>query len=66
MTNKNETYVDEKTVAKVTGFSLSTLRNQRFERRGIPYSKIGRSVRYKYNDVLNYMESKKIETESDW
>ena len=53
-------YLTEAQVSEITGIALSSLRNQRFERRGIPYSKIGRSVRYNYNDVITYMEDHKI------
>jgi hypothetical protein len=38
-------YINEKEVSKITGLALSTLRNWRFKRTGMPYSKVGRSVR---------------------
>ena len=53
-------YLTEKEVAAMTGLSLSTLRNSRFLGRGIPYVKIGRSVRYSLDDVVDYMESRKV------
>ena len=53
-------YLTETEVAKITFRALSTLRNDRHFRRGLPYCKIGRSVRYKLEDVINYMESHKI------
>jgi len=43
---------------------LSSLRNDRFIERGIPYIKIGRSVRYSLEDVLRFMEEHKIQTEA--
>ena len=55
-------YLTEKEVAEMTGFALSTLRNSRFEGHGIPYSKIGRSVRYNQVDIIEFMASYKIET----
>ena len=56
-------YLKEKEVSEITGFALSTLRNQRWDRRGIPYFKVGkRSVRYRMVDVIEYMESRKILT----
>jgi predicted DNA-binding transcriptional regulator AlpA len=55
-------YLNERQVSKITGRALSTLRNERSKRRGIPYSKIGRSVRYNIKDVIQFMESRKIET----
>ncbi|MCL4310685.1 MAG: helix-turn-helix domain-containing protein [Actinomycetota bacterium] len=55
-----EKYLNEKQVSDMTGISVHTLRNQRAEARGIPYSKIGRSVRYAISDVMNYMESGRV------
>ena len=60
--DKNIKYVDEKVVSQITGRALQTLRNDRQFRRGIPYSKIGRSVRYLLADVLEFMESRKVQT----
>lgn len=57
-------YLNEKQVKEMTGRALSTLRNERFHRRGIPYIKIGRSVRYSREDVVTFMEQRKIATES--
>ena len=53
-------YVTEKEVSQITGLALSTLRNDRATQRRIPYCKVGRSVRYLMDDVINFMESKKI------
>jgi len=54
-------YLNEKEVAAITGRALSTLRNERFMRKGLPYYKIGgRSIRYKTEDVIAYMESRRI------
>ena len=58
-------YLTEKEVSKVTSMALSTLRNARFNGRGISYCKVGRSVRYNSNDVVAFMESRKIETISN-
>jgi len=49
-------YLTEKQVAEITGFALSTLRNNRFMQRGIPYVKVGKSVRYKLGDVIEFMD----------
>ncbi len=57
-------YISEKEVSHFTGRALSSLRNDRFNRRGIPYIKYGRSVRYSYHDVIAFMENRKIKTES--
>ena len=56
----NERYLTEKEVSKLTRRALQTLRNDRHRCRGFPYVKIGRSVRYDLEDVVGYMEAKKI------
>jgi len=56
-------YLDEKELAAMTGMSLSRLRQDRQARRGIPYHKVGRSVRYRLDDVLAFLESCRVETE---
>jgi len=56
------TYLNETEVSKMTGIALSTLRNQRFMGQGIPYCKLNRSVRYSFEDVVQFMERHKIAT----
>lgn len=56
-------YIDEKKVAEIIGRALPTLRNDRHLCRGVPYCKIGRSVRYSMQDVIDYMEARKINPE---
>ena len=56
-------YLNENEVSRITRRALQTLRNDRHRRRGIPYVKVGRSVRYKLDDVYEFMESRRIETE---
>jgi len=54
-------YLNEKEVAQITGRAVSTLRNERFLRVGLPYLKIGgRSIRYRSEDVFAYMEGRRI------
>jgi len=55
-------YLNEVMVAELTGRALSTLRNERAMGQGIPYIKIGRSVRYDLEDIVSFMESRKIRT----
>ena len=57
-------WISEKEVSKMTGRAPQTLRNDRTKCQGIPYSKIGRSVRYLFDDVVGYMESKRIVPEN--
>ena len=55
-------YIDEREVARITGFALSTLRNNRFKGEGISYVKVGRSVRYTLEDVVAFMEAHRVQT----
>lgn len=57
-------YLTEKETSRLTGMALSTLRNNRHLGRGIPYCKVGRSVRYCWQDIIDYMEQRKIQTEN--
>jgi hypothetical protein len=59
-------FLTETEVSQMTRIALQTLRNDRFKRHGIPYYKVGngKSVRYKLIDVINFMESGRIETGS--
>jgi len=47
-------------VEEIYGISARTLANWRSEMRGPKYHKVGGAVRYKVEDMENYMESKKI------
>jgi hypothetical protein len=60
-------YVDEKRVAQIIGCSVQTLRNDRFENRGLPYRKKGkRSIRYFLPEVYDYMDKIKIIPQTDF
>ena len=62
--NNECNYLNEKEVSNLTGRALSTLRNDRFARRGIPYVKWGpRFIRYNKSDVLLFMEKRRIATD---
>jgi hypothetical protein len=53
---RNKIYLNEEEVAAITGKAVSTLRNDRFLRRGIPYLKDNKRVMYRNPDVFNHME----------
>ncbi len=42
--------------------SVKTLQNQRWQKVGIPYLKIGRAVRYRRIDVELYLEQSVVKT----
>ncbi len=56
-------YLKESEVSKITRQALSTLRNNRFNRKGIPYIKVGKSVVYSKEDVIAYIESRRVQTD---
>jgi len=53
-------YLNEIQVSEITGRAVQSLRNDRRDRKGLPYTKFGRSVRYNQHDVINFMERNKI------
>jgi predicted DNA-binding transcriptional regulator AlpA len=55
-----EEYIDEKKAAELVCSSVQTLRNDRCKSRGLPYYKIGRSVRYRPSDIHAYMARHKV------
>jgi hypothetical protein len=57
-------YINEKKVAEITEIGVQTLRNDRHLRRGLPYIKKGRTVRYSLADIIEYMENHKIKPEN--
>ncbi len=56
-------YLTEKQVAEFSSIAVQTLRNWRQTRKGFPYIKVGRSVRYAVNDVEAFMEARRVRTE---
>ena len=54
-------YLTPLEVEKITGRKLQTLANERSRGEGIPYYKLGSSVRYKLADVLSFMEQHRVE-----
>ena len=53
--------VCEKEAAKKLGIAVQTLRNWRHIRRGPAYVKLGRSVRYRTEDILEFIEKNRID-----
>jgi excisionase family DNA binding protein len=47
-------------VAERTGLAVETLAQWRSQRRGIPYLKVGRAVRYDPSDVQQYLEGCRV------
>lgn len=62
-TEKRVWLLTEKEVATMTARSLSAIRQDRHYGRGVPYHKIGRSVRYSLTDITAYLLRHRISTE---
>ncbi|GEB80408.1 MAG TPA: transcriptional regulator [Desulfovibrio sp.] len=54
-------WVSEKTAAQLTGLSVHTLRGHRLRRKGLPYTKVGRAVRYSITDIASFMQANRID-----
>jgi len=55
----------EKQVSELFGWAVSTLRNWRCLGKGPPYLKVGRSVRYRLEDVEAYLDSHRVEPRNE-
>jgi len=55
-------YINEKKVSAMTGRSLSALRQDRFNGKGFPYFKLGKSVRYDEEVIIAIIEKTGVET----
>jgi len=55
-------FLTERDVSNLTKLGIQTLRNHRSKGKGIPYHKIGRSVRYAEEDVARFMEQHRVDT----
>ena len=52
--------LNEKNLAKQLDLSVAKLRRDRFERRGLPYLKINRAVRYDLEKVKKFLEENSV------
>ena len=58
--NQPKYLLTETEVSEIYGFTLSWLRSMRVRGGGIPFHKISRSVRYKPDDVEQYINSTRV------
>ena len=59
----NKPFLNEMEVAALTGRAVSSLRNDRHMRRNLPFYKCGtsgRSVRYKTDEVIQWLTARRI------
>ena len=59
MEQQKPTYLNAKEVSEMLGIKSQTLANWRFQGRNLPYSKIGRIIRYSLQDVIQFTESRR-------
>jgi len=56
--------INETQAAEILGRAVQTLRNDRHLRKGPAYLKLGRSIKYRVNDLVDYMEKHRIDPEA--
>ena len=55
--------VNETQAAEILSRAVQTLRNDRHLRKGAPYIKVGRSIRYRVRDLMDYLDRHRIDPE---
>jgi hypothetical protein len=61
---EQDLYIPPVEVERITGRKLQTLANERYRGCGIPYYKVGGSIRYKLADVISFMERHRVDPEA--
>ena len=59
--SSSKRWIDEKEAAEIVGLSVHTLRQDRFHGRGFPYYKRNRRILYRLDELIQAMESCRIE-----
>jgi predicted DNA-binding transcriptional regulator AlpA len=60
---QSDQLLTEDQVSKITALPIRTLQNWRFQRRGLPYIKLGKSVRYKQSVLDEYIKGREVQVE---
>jgi hypothetical protein len=55
-------FLIEQEIAEIVRCSVSKLRADRWLRRGMPYIRLGRSILYDEQDVLRFLDSRRVKT----
>jgi len=61
MKNEKKEWLNPKEVNKEFGFSVSTIAKWRMDKINLPFSKMGKYIRYKRDDIIQFIESGKVE-----
>jgi hypothetical protein len=59
--NHNQAWLTPREVHEQYLFSISTLAKWRIDRINLPFSKMGKYIRYKRSDIETFIESGKVE-----
>ena len=54
-------WITEREYAEISGKALPTIRNQRSMKKGCPFYRHGRAIRYRLDEVLMHCESGRVE-----
>jgi hypothetical protein len=57
----DEALFDERVIAAVFGCSTATLERDRWQKRGLPYLKHGRNIRYRKGDIVTHINANRVE-----
>ena len=57
-------FITDKDLAKLLGISVYIVRSLRKRHDGVPWYRFGRSIRYRRDDVIEYIEKNKCELQS--
>jgi predicted DNA-binding transcriptional regulator AlpA len=60
MANQGSRLLKQEEVAELIGMSRAWLEQCRFRKTGIPYLKLGRAVRYRMKDVMEWLEAQAV------
>ena len=55
-------YLTESQVSVLTGFSRSSLQQHRWLGKGIPFIRVGRTIRYEKTEIQAYLEKFRVQT----
>ncbi len=65
LSKEDSILISPKDTARLLSCGQSTLARHRSQGTGIPYVKLGRSVRYSLTDIFSWMEKHKVEVNNE-
>jgi len=60
MPEDDDALMDEHQLSSVSGLPIARLRNDRYLKKGIPFLKMGSSVRYRTGDYRSYVQNSRV------